>query len=182
MFFTIKKKKEEEEGDSFRAIYYPFYPRMYRVAFRLLRNAQDAEDIVQDVFLRLWENRNFLDAIENVEAYCVRMVRNHSIDLLRSRPIIEELSSLDDSKLDVSVCNVASLIEIKDEVEWVKTIVGLLPENQQRIIIMRDVEECSLKEIEDATGLSAVNVRVLLSRARKKIREQINHIMSNEKR
>lgn len=181
MFFTIKKKEEEEEVEVFRTIYYPFYSRMYRVAFRLLRNAQDAEDIVQDVFLHLWEKRNLLDAIENVEAYCVRMVRNHSIDFLRSRPIIEELSSLDDSKLEVTVCNVVSL-EKKDEVEWVKILIELLPENQQRIIIMRDVEECSLKEIEDATGLSAVNVRVLLSRARKKIREQIINIMNYEKR
>lgn len=183
MFFTIKKNKEEEEEENFRTKYYSLYPKLYRVAFRLLGNVQDAEDIVQDVFLRLWEKRSALDSVENVEAYCVRMVRNLSIDVLRSRPIIEEdLSLLGNLAIGEDNGNAAFQIEMKDAVEWVKKFLGLLPEKQKQIMMMRDMEEYSLEEIENATGLSAVHVRVLLSRARKKIREQINHIMSNEKR
>ncbi|MBQ8607277.1 MAG: sigma-70 family RNA polymerase sigma factor, partial [Bacteroidaceae bacterium] len=112
-----------------------------------------------------------------------RMVRNLSIDVLRSRPIIEEdLSLLGNLAIGEDNGNAAFQIEMKDAVEWVKKFLGLLPEKQKQIMMMRDMEEYSLEEIENATGLSAVHVRVLLSRARKKIREQINHIMSNEKR
>ena len=59
-------------------------------------------------------------------------------------------------------------------------IIGTLPDEQQQVVKMRDVDDCSYEEIVQATGLSAVNVRVLLSRARKKIQEQFNAINSYE--
>ena len=60
-------------------------------------------------------------------------------------------------------------------------LIGQLPEQQQQIVIMRDVDDRPYEEIEEATGLSAVNIRVLLSRARKKIREQFKEIMNYER-
>ena len=60
-------------------------------------------------------------------------------------------------------------------------LIGQLPEQQQQIVIMRDVDDRPYEEIEEVTGLSAVNIRVLLSRARKKIREQFKEIMNYER-
>ena len=71
--------------------------------------------------------------------------------------------------------------EWKDEANQVMKLIGQLPEQQQQIVIMRDVDDRPYEEIEEATGLSAVNIRVLLSRARKKIREQFKEIMNYER-
>ena len=76
--------------------------------------------------------------------------------------------------------NIAREIEQRDEVNQVKRLIGRLPEQQKRVILLRDVNDCSFEEIEQATGLNAINIRVLLSRARKKIREQYNAIMNYE--
>ena len=71
-------------------------------------------------------------------------------------------------------------LEMRDEVRQVKDIISHLPEQQQRIVNLRDVKGCSYEEIERLTGLNATNVRVLLSRARKKIREEFNKWNNNE--
>jgi RNA polymerase sigma-70 factor (ECF subfamily) len=68
----------------------------------------------------------------------------------------------------------------KDEANQVKRIIGSLPRQQRQVIVMRDVNECSMEEIEEVTGLSPGNIRVLLSRTRKKIREQFNAIRNYE--
>jgi len=73
-------------------------------------------------------------------------------------------------------------LEIKDDARQVKAIIAQLPEQQQKVIILRDVKECSFEEIEHITGLNAINIRVLLSRARKKIREQFNKLNNYESR
>ena len=90
---------------------------------------------------------------------------------IRDRP--EELNLPTDS-------NMVHEIEQKDEANQVKKLIGQLPRQQQQIILLRDVNDCSYEEIEQATGLTAVNIRVLLSRARKKIREQFNELMNYE--
>lgn len=73
-------------------------------------------------------------------------------------------------------------METRDEVRQVKNIIAQLPEQQQKVVILRDVKECSYEEIEHITGLNSINIRVLLSRARKRIREQFNKLNNYESR
>ena len=77
--------------------------------------------------------------------------------------------------------NLAHEVEMRDEANQVLKLIGQLPEQQKQIMQMRDVEERPYEEIEKATGLTSVNIRVLLSRARKKIREQFIEIMNYER-
>lgn len=65
----------------------------------------------------------------------------------------------------------SSEIEINDEIKHIETLISQLPEQQQKVIRLKHFDDCSTEEIEQIMGLTAVNVRVLLSRARKKIRE-----------
>ncbi len=74
----------------------------------------------------------------------------------------------------------SSCMEERDEVGVVMHLIDCLPETQRQVIMLRDVDDCSYEEIETTTGLSAGNVRVLLSRARKTIREQFNAIVNHE--
>lgn len=162
---------------SFKQQFLPCHPKLYRVAFRLMGNAQDAEDMVQEAYLKLWRKRDELTDMLNAEAYCVTLLKNVCYDSLRSLHFDETNRPVEELNL-VATSDIAREVERKDEVNHLKLLIGQLPEQQKRVMMLRDLSDCSFEEIEKATGLNAVNMRVLLSRARKKIREQLNGIMN----
>lgn len=168
------------DANEFKRRFLPCHPKLYRVAFRLMGNAQDAEDMVQETYLRLWKKREELPPdIGSMEAYSVAIIRNLCLDVLKVPQMEQDDCPIEEMNMPQSG-NLIREMELKDEASIVQRIIGALPEQQRQIVKMRDVDDCSYEEIEQATGLSTVNVRVLLSRARKKIREQFNAINSYE--
>lgn len=169
------------DANDFKRKFLIHHRRLYRAAFQLMGNAQDAEDMVQEAYLRLWKRRDELPTdILNTEAYCVTLVKNVCYDALR-------LSHLEEDGRPPENLNIATgrsamkEVEQKDEVRHVMKLIDRLPDTQRQVMLMRDVDDRPFEEIEQTTGLSAVNIRVLLSRARKKIREQIKEIMNYER-
>ena len=155
----------------FKQLLLPLYPRLQRVALRLLGNAEDAEDMVQEVYMKLWSKRDALPDVQDVEAYCVTLTKNMCIDRLRMAEVEKE--DVDEvPTMLVATDDVEAQVERHDDVEQVKQIIETLPEHQQQVITLRDIEDCSFEEIAEQTGLTAVNIRMLLSRARKTIRER----------
>ena len=169
------------DASDFKQRFLPYHRRLYRVAFLQLGNAQDAEDMVQEAYLKLWQRRNELPPdIANLEAYCVTLVKHLGYDKMRLVLPAEDERPPEELALAEST-NLAYEVELKDEANHVMKLIGQLPEQQKQIMQMRDVEELPYEEIEKATGLTSVNIRVLLSRARKKIREQFLEIMNYER-
>ena len=159
----------------FKQLLLPLYPRLQRVALRLLGNAEDAEDIVQEVYMKLWSKRDALPDVKDMEAYCVTLTKNMCIDRLRNAEA--EKADVDEVPTMLAATDdVEAQVERHDAVEQVKRIIGTLPEHQQQVITLRDMEDCSFEEIAEQTGLTAVNVRMLLSRARKTIRERFKRL------
>ena len=168
------------DANEFKRRFLPCHQKLYRVAFRLMGNVQDAEDMVQETYLKLWKKREELPPdIGSMEAYSMAIIRNLCLDALKAPQMEQE----DCPTGEMNMPQESSLmheVELKDEANIVQRIIGTLPEQQRQIVKMRDVDDCSYEEIEQATGLTTVNIRVLLSRARKKIREQFNAINSYE--
>ena len=159
----------------FKQLLLPLYPRLQRVALRLLGNAEDAEDMVQEVYMKLWNKRDALPDVQDVEAYCVTLTKNMCIDRLRMAEA--EKADVDEVPIMLAATDdVEAQVERRDAVEQVKQIIGTLPEHQQQVITLRDMEDCSFEEIAEQTGLTAVNIRMLLSRARKTIRERLKKL------
>lgn len=166
-------------ADEFRQAFLPMHARLYRAAYALLGNAQDAEDIVQEAYLKLWNKRNELDIRSNAAAYCVAIVRNLCFNLMQTKryqseePLPEhiDLGGTDNPELQ---------LERRDEQAQLKALIASLPLQQRKVLWLRDVNECSFEEIEQATGMNAINIRVTLSRARKRIKEQFNRIIGKE--
>lgn len=159
----------------FKQLLLPLYPRLQRVALRMLGNVEDAEDMVQEVYMKLWGKREELPDVQNMEAYCVALTKNMCIDRLRLAEV--DRVDVDDVPLSLAAADdVASLLERQDAVEQVKLIIETLPEKQQQVVTLRDIRDCTFEEIEEQTGLTAVNVRALLSRARKTIRERFKRV------
>lgn len=169
------------DANDFKEQFLPYQRRLYRVAFLLMGNAEDAEDMVQEAYLKLWKKRNELPSdIDSMEAYCVTLIKNLCYDALRKAHIDKDERSPEELKIS-NESTVSHEIEARDEANQVMRLIEGLPEQQRQIILMRDVNDRPYEEIEEETGLSAINIRVLLSRARKRIREQFKAIMKYER-
>jgi len=156
-------------AEEFKSIYYPFHPKLYRMAYALLNNAADAEDMLQDTYYKLWSRRTELTGILQPEAFCVRLLKNLCMDFLRAP---RNRSDNEPAKIMQMTTETTpeDELESKEKIQQIEMLIERLPEKQRIVIQMRGSGDCSLEEIEAATGESAANVRVLLSRARKTLK------------
>ena len=138
-------------------------------ARRLLNDPQDVEDVVQEVFLKMWYIREELDRYESVEALAVQITKHLCLNRLRAFRYRQE--KLSDSAVITADDNPYVALEQKDSVSQVMHIMELLPGLQQTILRMKHVDGFEVKEIAELTGSSPEAVRVNLSRARKKVKE-----------
>lgn len=163
------------DAEEFKQRFLPLHTQLYRTAFRLMGNAMDAEDMVQEAYLKLWERCNDLGHVANMEAYCTSLIRHICIDAFRRKRPEEDSPPPEEFPLTDNE-DAATALERQDEAEQLTSLINRLPEGQRTVMTLHDVEGCSYEEIEEATGFTAVNIRVMLSRARKKIREQFERI------
>lgn len=163
------------DAREFKQRFLPHYRLLYRVAYQLTGNAQDAEDLLQDLYLKLWQKRDDLPDEAMNAAYLVTMIRNLFIDQRR-------LKHLDDSaelKNDDGPPNEQSLdrqIDAKDEAQQMEGLISQLPERDAKIIQMHILEDRSYEEIERDTGLSQGNIRIIVMRTKKKLKRQFQNI------
>lgn len=160
------------QASDFKQLFLPCHRKLFSVAYRLMSNTQAAEDMVQETFLKLWIQRDKMEKVDNPEAYSITVLRRIFYDKMRAGHLQEV--DKDVGSLQVSSSqNISKQLEEADEYQRVRLLINHLPEPQARIILMRDIEDRSFEEISTETGLTEVNIRSILSRARKKIREQI---------
>ena len=149
----------------------PVRDKIFRFSLRLLSSEAAAKDATQDVLMKLWNMRAKLSAVTNVEAYAMTMTKNLCYDVLKSKH--HKTLELVHNSYSETNSGLGSQIEARDEVDLVKKFIDALPEQQRAIIQLRDVEQFSNKEIEDIMGMNSTSVRVALSRARKKIMNEL---------
>jgi RNA polymerase sigma-70 factor (ECF subfamily) len=147
--------------------------KMYRVSLRIVKYDEEARDVVQDSLVKIWKIRDRLTTIDNVDAYCMMITRNMSIDKLRSRKM-ETTDISEQYDLKSNTADPERLSIVRDELRMVKKIIDQLPENHKTVLELRDIEGYSYKEISDMTGYTLDKVKVYLYRARLKLKEQLN--------
>lgn len=160
-------------AERFRKEYLPLQDELYRVAFYLLESTPDAEDAVQDLYLRLWDAADALDGISSPKAYCIRLLRNICVDKLRRcRPDGEE-------KLPLQASDEALPDERLDGRQRLEAAIGrmsTLSESERTVLMMKVFDNLSYEQIQKRTGLSYLSLRVHLSNARRKIRKSMDKI------
>lgn len=151
----------------------PSKDKLYRTALALLKNRQDAEDTLQDTMVKLWSMRNSLAEYRSVEALAMTVTRNMCIDRLRSyRHRKKNDSEIEQLPVAGSGKNPEKAVELSESLQAIHDIINTLPDRQRLVMTLRDIEQYRYEEIAEITGLKVNNIRVALSRARKKVREE----------
>lgn len=142
---------------------------MYRMALRLTLNSQEAEDVVQDVIIKLWSMRERLEEVENLEAFALRMTRNLALD--RQRMKINNTEDIDNIEPDRYVTTDHS--DRNEQVESIRIVMQQLPEKQRSAMQLRDFEGYSYKEIAEMLSMTEDQVKINIFRARQFIKTKL---------
>jgi len=148
----------------------PLRETLWQVAKKMLENENDAEDVVQEVFLKFWYLRDTLHQYNSLPAFAVTTIKNLCIDRLRVRD--REVAFEPNNDLRTTPDNPYLQLERASTEQLLKQIINALPPLQKAIITMKDIDEYEVEEIAEITGTLPEAVRVNLSRARKKVREE----------
>lgn len=154
----------------FKTTIWPIRDKLYRFALRLVNNAAEAEDIVQEVLSKLWRTRKNWDRIDNLEAWSMRITRNMALDHLRARRYrrtedVEQLHGLSSEE-----ATPLEQVAQRDAVAQIGMLMKGLPENQRLVIHLREIEQLSYQEICDLLDMPMSQVKTNLFRARNKLK------------
>jgi RNA polymerase sigma-70 factor (ECF subfamily) len=158
--------------EEFKTLVLPVREKLFRLALSLLSDRQEAEDTLQDAFLKLWSIRSELGRYRSLEALAVTITKNLCLDKLRSyRHRKKDSGGIEQLGPRSYLNNPEALAELNESSRTIYRFVQMLPEQQRLVMHLRDIEQHSYEEIEELTGLTRNNIRVQLSRARKQVRE-----------
>jgi len=162
--------------EAFQNSVLPVKNKLFRFALKFLRNEEEAKDVVQEVFIRVWNGREQMSEIQNIEAWCMRITRNLSLDRIRSitrkqtEPIEESFHLHNDALTPHESA------EVGESVKSIASFISSLPDKQRQVIHLRDVEGYSYNEICEILELDMNQVKVNLFRARNAVREKLMKI------
>lgn len=169
------------KSSEFKLMVMPYSSRLYRMAFRLMNNREEAEDIVQEVYVKLWGMRNDLNKYNSIEALSIRITRNLCLDQLRRRKVNQNALKAEKLKEESHSVTPAEDLEKKEEIELIHTLIAALPEPQRSLVYLRHLEGKEYEEISEMVNMNVNAIRVSISRARKQMREMLEKKYSSWK-
>ena len=158
-------------AEEFKIRFLQLYPKLFAVAMANIGNREDAKDVMQSLYVRLWEKRAELAVVDNDIGYCRAMLINLCRDRWRTKSLEPEW--VREEEVDASEYH--PCFEADDIRANVERFIARLPERQRRIMTM-SIEGATTDEIIEATGLSVENVRTILYRTRQMLRELYNKL------
>jgi len=162
------------DANTFKIKVLPLNTKLYGFALRILNDTPEAEDIVQEVFIKLWNMRKKLDSYKNIEALAMSMTKNLCIDKIRRRKTIKLEEKHYNNNNNINEKNNSdNIIEQNKLISKIHIAIKELPEQQHIIIQLKDIEGYDYEEISQIMQMNINSIRVCISRARKKLREII---------
>lgn len=178
--FSTVNRHLRMNSDIFNQSVLPLKDKLYRLALSIVKDRTEAEDIVQDVFLKIWSKQDEWELIDNVEAYCYRSIKNLSFDRLESiaaRSAEKYNAEMDkDNMMFIDTKNPHSAFVEKEQIDIIFRCVEKLSENQRMVFQLREIEGMSYKDIAKSLNMSEELVKVSLFRARRKIKELLEEL------
>ncbi|MFO7370993.1 MAG: RNA polymerase sigma factor [Bacteroidales bacterium] len=159
------------DANDFEKNMLPLSGKLYRFACLLLRDKNEAEDAIQEVYLKLWKIRDSLESLKSIEAFAMKMTKNWCLDRIKARkPVyIESYQKWYDKRTEDD--DPHRILENTDKLGLLHRILDQLPEQQRHIVQLRELDGLEFEEISEVMDMQVNAVRVNLSRARNRIKE-----------
>ena len=163
---------------SFQSDILPLKNELYRMALRITMNAADAEDVVQETMMKVWNRRDQWNQIDSIEAFCLTICRNLSLDKVRRMDNqTQSLHAAYDPKDHGVASNPEEQAIQSDRIRLVRQMISQLPEKQRSCMQLRDMEGKSYKDIATILNITEEQVKVNIFRARQTIREKFKKFL-----
>lgn len=160
---------------SFRNDILPLKDKLFRLALRITFDRAEAEDVVQETLIRVWNKREEWTQFGSMEAYCLTVARNLAIDR-SERKDAQTVELTPDMEQPSDASSPYEKLVAKERMTLIHRLMNGLPEKQRLIMQLRDIEGKSYKEIASLLNLTEEQVKVNLFRARQKIKQQFINI------
>ena len=164
---------------SFQNDVLPLKNKLFRLALRITLNREEAEDVVQDTMIKVWNARDRWHELDSIEAYSLTIARNLSLD--RIKKMDNQNDSLEEQtteRLDETSSTPSERMIQKDKLNIVRNIINELPEKQRSCLQLRDIEGKSYKEIADILSITEDQVKVNIFRARQTVKQRFQQFDS----
>ena len=168
---------------SFSELYLMYYPKLVRFAKEFVVLEEDAENITQDVFTDLWERRDAIDHIENVNAYLFRLVRNRCLDYLKHKVFEQKYAENVQASFEIELnlklqsldrFDVSDISEGNEMERLVRDAINSLPKRCRDIFLLSRRKGLKYREISEKLGISVNTVECQMGIALKKLRVKLN--------
>jgi len=156
------------EQEQFKREVLPLRKQLLLYARSFLPNPEDVEDVIQEVYMKLWYMRKELHQYDSVKALSVQITKHLCLNRLKVTQ--RRTEDLEHISMESEILSPYTQLEQKDEVHQVMKIIDRLPELQQNVLRMRHIDGFEVDEIAEITGSKPESVRMNLSRARKKVK------------
>ena len=151
----------------------PLKNKLFRFALNIVKDEDLAKDVVQECLIKVWEKRNDLKLVHNIEAWCMQVTKNKALDKLRSKHVSK--TDLFEVKLDTRKERDTPYVmtERGDIMGRIKGLIAQLPDRQREVMQLRDIEGYTYKEIGETLEIDINLVKTNLFRARRKLKESL---------
>lgn len=146
--------------------------KLFRFASSYMGNYEDAKDIVQETFIKLWDNKSSFLNKSAIPAWCFKVAKNKSLDRLKSHAVSKK-STLESAVNFENPSNPEKEMETKDNNRIIYQLIDSLPEKQRKVFELRDLQGLSYQEISDYLEFSVSDVKITLYRARQEMRKHL---------
>ena len=160
---------------SFRNDILPLKDKLFRLALRITLDRAEAEDVVQDTMIRVWDKRDEWYQFDSVEAYCLTVTKNLAIDRSQKKDA-QNVELTPEMEKESDVNSPYDQLVHDERLTLINRLVNELPEKQRMIMQLRDIEGESYKTIAKLLHLTEEQVKVNLFRARQKVKQRFFEI------
>jgi RNA polymerase sigma-70 factor (ECF subfamily) len=161
----LTQKIKTGEKKAYQELFELYAPRIFRFSFSYLKNKADAEELVQEVFLKIWEKRETLDQSKNLKAFIFKVAVNTIYDFIRHKNIENAFGDFVRTRAELSSNNTWHTVIYEEMLLNIQNLIAQLPEQQQKIFQLSKEEGLSNEEIAAKLNLSKRTVENHLYRA-----------------
>lgn len=173
----LLEKLKNDDQSAFTVIFQKYYPDLVRFSFGFIRNSDASEEIVQDVFLKLWENRHVLEIHTSLKSFLLKTVQNRSIDSLRHASIKHKYTTEFLEHLTLSENGTENYILYSELENNFNDAMGKIPAQFAEVFRMSRIETLNYQEIAAKLGVSVRTVEVRIGRALSLLREELKDFL-----